>query len=268
MMEMKKEKMEMMKEKMEEMMKSACKCNDEKESYHCNTPNQPMPRIGDTAPAFEAKTTQGHLSFPADCAGKWVILFSHPADFTPVCTSEFISFARDADFYTTHNCQLIGISIDSLHSHIAWLQTIYKKVEYKGLKDIKVEFPLVDDVSMNISKSYGMLQPNESQTAAVRAVFFIDPMGIIRAIIYYPMVLGRNFEEIKRVLIALQTADQFKVALPADWKLGEEVVIPAPSTLNEAIERTEHLKEGTVCHDWFFCTRPLPKEEVIAALHK
>lgn len=177
-----------------------------------------MPRIGDKAPAFEAVTTQGKISFPSDFKGKWVILFSHPADFTPVCTSEFMTFGKMAAEYEALNCQLIGLSIDGLYSHIAWLRTIKEKIEYKGMKDIEIKFPLIEDVSMKVAKAYGMVQPGESETQAVRAVFFIDPKGTIRTIIYYPLSLGRNFDEIKRILIGLQTADNFKVALPADWR--------------------------------------------------
>ena len=156
---------------------------------------QQLPRLGEPVPAFEAMTTQGKISFPADYKGKWVILFSHPADFTPICTSEVLTFgARTAEFRAL-NCELIGLSVDSRNSHIAWLRTIREKIEYRGMKDIKVEFPIIDDVSMKVANLYGMIQPGESQTAAVRAVFFVDPEGKLRAMIYYPLALGRNFEE-------------------------------------------------------------------------
>ena len=185
-----------------------------------------MPRIGDKAPSFEAVTTQGNIRFPEDYKGKWSILFSHPADFTPVCTSEFMTFGAMAQEFEDLNCQLVGLSIDGLYSHIAWLRTIKEKIEYKGMKDIEIKFPLIEDISMNVAKAYGMVQPGESKTQAVRAVFFIDPKGIIRAIIYYPLALGRNFNEIKRALIGLQTADNFGVALPADWHPGDDVIVP------------------------------------------
>ena len=142
-----------------------------------------MPRIGDKAPSFEAVTTQGNIRFPEDYKGKWSILFSHPADFTPVCTSEFMTFGAMAQEFEDLNCQLVGLSIDGLYSHIAWLRTIKEKIEYKGMKDIEIKFPLIEDISMNVAKAYGMVQPGESKTQAVRAVFFIDPKGIIRAII-------------------------------------------------------------------------------------
>lgn len=178
----------------------------------------PMPRIGDKAPGFEAVTTQGKISFPDDFKGKWKILFSHPADFTPVCTSEFMTFASRAKEFEALNTQLIGLSVDGLYSHIAWLRTIQEKIEYKGMKNVEVKFPLIEDITMEIARKYGMIQPGESATQAVRAVFFIDPKNIIRTIIYYPLSLGRNFDELKRVLVGLQTTDEFGVALPADWQ--------------------------------------------------
>lgn len=227
-----------------------------------------MPRIGDQAPAFEASTTQGKIKFPEDFKGKWVILFSHPADFTPVCTSEFMTFGKMAKEFEALNCQLLGLSIDGLSSHIAWLRTIKEKIEYKGMKNIDVRFPLIDDISMNVAKKYGMIQPGESQTAAVRAVFFIDPKGVIRAIIYYPLSLGRNFQEIKRALIGLQTCDNFGVALPADWQPGDDVIVPTAGTMDIADERMSEKKEGMICYDWFFCTKKLPKEEVEKKLGK
>ena len=151
---------------------------------------QQLPRLGEPVPAFEAMTTRGKISFPADYKGKWVILFSHPADFTPICTSEVLTFgARTAEFRAL-NCELIGLSVDSRNSHIAWLRTIREKIEYRGMKDIKVEFPIIDDVSMKVANLYGMIQPGESQTAAVRAVFFVDPEGKLRAMIYYPLALA------------------------------------------------------------------------------
>lgn len=228
-----------------------------------------MPRIGENAPEFTAHTTQGKIHFPDDYKGKWIILFSHPADFTPVCTSEFLTFGSMQDEFEALNCQLVGLSIDSLPSHIAWLNTIRKQLEWKGMKDIDIRFPLIDDITMNVAKKYGMIQPSESETRAVRAVFFIDPKGIIRAIIYYPLSLGRNFDEIKRVIIALQTTDNFGVSTPADWRPGDEVIVPAPSTMQLLKEREEAVKRGEMTyHDWFFCTKKLSKEEVESKLGK
>lgn len=227
-----------------------------------------MPRIGDAAPAFQANTTQGPINFPSDFKGKWKILFSHPADFTPVCTTEFMTFGRMAEEFEALNCQLIGLSIDGIHSHIAWLRTIREKIDFRGMKGIEVKFPLIDDISMNVAKLYGMIQPGESTTSAVRAVFFIDPHDKIRTIMYYPLSLGRNFDEIKRVLIGLQTVDNFGVALPADWRPGDEVIVPPAGSCGVAKERTEGADKGLHCYDWFFCTRQLSKEEVERKLGK
>ena len=226
-----------------------------------------MPRIGEPAPEFTAATTRGKINFPADYAGRWIILFSHPADFTPVCTSEFITFGSMQAEFEKLNCQLVGLSIDGLASHIAWLREI-RKIEWKEFKNVDVEFPLIEDISMNVARKYGMLQPGESETKAVRAVFFIDPKGVVRAMIYYPLSLGRNFDELQRVLVALQTSDNFHVSMPADWRPGDPVIVPAPSTM-EALKKRDEGKEGDItCHAWWFCTRKLPKEEVDAKLGK
>ena len=221
-----------------------------------------MPRIGDNAPAFEAVTTQGNINFPEDFKGKWVILFSHPADFTPVCTSEFMTFGKMEKEFTDLNCQLVGLSIDGLYSHIAWLRTIKEKIEYKGMKNMEIMFPLIEDVTMNVAKLYGMVHPGEKATQAVRAVFFIDPKGVIRTILYYPLSLGRNFDEIKRVLVGLQTADEFGVALPADWRPGDDVIVPPAGSCGVAKERMENTDGELKCYDWFFCTKELKKEKI------
>lgn len=226
-----------------------------------------MPRIGDMAPEFEAITTQGIINFPTDFSGEWVILFSHPADFTPVCTSEFITFAYLEEKFAKANCKLVGLSIDGLYSHIAWLRTIKEKIEFHGMKNIEVKFPLIEDITMEIAKKYGMIQPGESKTQAVRAVFFIDPKGTIRAIIYYPLSLGRNFDEIYRALIAMQTSDKFLVATPADWNPGDDVIISPAGSCGAAEERmtsTDELK----CEDWFFCTKKLDKDELLKVILK
>lgn len=234
------------------------------------TENQvtPMPRIGDKAPSFKAVTTQGDINFPEDYNGSWVILFSHPADFTPVCTSEFITFASMEEKFAKVNTKLVGLSVDGLYSHIAWLRTIKEKIEYKGLKDIEVKFPLIEDISMDVAKKYGMIQPGESNTKAVRAVFFIDPKGIIRAIIYYPLSLGRNFDELYRVIVALQTADKFEVATPADWEPGDEVIVPTAGSCGVAKERMQSKDADMHCYDWFFCTKKLAKDKIESALLK
>ncbi|NBG66872.1 peroxiredoxin [Acidiluteibacter ferrifornacis] len=220
-----------------------------------------MPRIGDKAPEFKAITTQGDINFPSDYSGSWTILFSHPADFTPVCTSEFMTFATMEEKFEKANCKLVGLSIDGLYSHIAWLRTIKEKIEYKGMKDVEVKFPLIEDITMEVAKKYGMIQPNEDSTKAVRAVFFIDPQGIIRAIIYYPLSLGRNFDELYRVIIALQAADEFNIATPADWEPGDDVIIGPAGSCGTASDR---MNDGELdCKDWFFCTKKLDKQTVL-----
>ena len=224
---------------------------------------RPMPRIGDMAPSFEAVTTQGHIKFPQDYKGRWVILFSHPADFTPVCTSEFMTFAKMENDFKKLNTDLVGLSVDGLYSHIAWLRTIKDKIEFRGWKNVEVKFPLIEDISMSVARKYGMIQPGESTTKAVRAVFFIDPVSVIRAIIYYPLSLGRNFEELKRVIIGLQTADKFAIATPADWQPGEDVIVPTAGSCGVAEDRMSGKEDGGLyCKDWFFCMKPLSKAKV------
>jgi peroxiredoxin 2/4 len=191
-----------------------------------------MPRIGDTAPDFEAITTTGKLKFSDYNKDSWVIFFSHPADFTPVCTTEMSGFAMEQDsFFTKHNCKLLGLSIDSIHSHIAWVDNVRKNT------GVFFKFPIVADIDMSVSKLWGMLQPGESETAAVRAVFFIDPTGKIRLMMYYPLSVGRNMDEIKRVLLALQTVDEHKIALPLNWEPGDKVIVPPPKTIEALEER-------------------------------
>ena len=227
-----------------------------------------MPRIGEKAPEFKAITTQGEINFPADYKGSWVILFSHPADFTPVCTSEFMTFATmEKDFNKAH-CKLVGLSVDGLYSHIAWLRTIKEKIEYKGMKNVEVTFPLIEDITMEVAKKYGMMMPGESNTKAVRAVFVIDPKGIVRTVLYYPLSLGRNFDELYRIVIALQTADAFNVATPADWRPGDEVIVPTAGSCGVAKERMDSKDANTKCYDWFFCTKKISKEEVLKKIIK
>jgi peroxiredoxin (alkyl hydroperoxide reductase subunit C) len=194
----------------------------------------PMLRIGDDAPDFDAVTTLGKLNFSDYANGKWVILFSHPADFTPVCTTELSGFAKRKSEFDALNTKLIGLSIDSIHSHLAWVNNVKEKT------NVYFDFPIIADIDMKVSKLYGMLQPNESETAAVRAVFFIDPYLKIRLIMYYPLNIGRNMNEILRVLEALQTSDKHKVAMPLNWKNGDEVIVPPPKTLIEMQERIDN----------------------------
>lgn len=219
---------------------------EEKEIYN-------MPRIGDEAPHFVAKTTQGEIHFPEDYKGKWVILFSHPADFTPVCTTEFMTFASMQEEFKSMNVELIGLSIDSIFAHIAWLRTIKEKIKWNGMENLEIKFPVIEDIKMEVANKFGMISPKESTTQAVRAVFFIDPKGIIRTIMYYPQSLGRNFAEIKRVIQGLQKADAEAIATPANWQPGDDVIIPAPGSCGLAKERVENQNDETYCLDWFLC---------------
>jgi peroxiredoxin (alkyl hydroperoxide reductase subunit C) len=195
-----------------------------------------------------------------------VILFSHPADFTPVCTSEFMTFAWMQEEFRDYNCELVGLSIDGLYSHIAWLRTIKEKIVFRDMKDVEVTFPLIEDITMEIAKKYGMIMPGEDSTKAVRAVFVIDPAGVIRTMIYYPLSLGRNFDELQRVVIALQTADAFDVATPADWRPGEPVIVPPPGSCGTAKDRMDAREDGVTCIDWFFCTKELSEHEINEAI--
>jgi peroxiredoxin (alkyl hydroperoxide reductase subunit C) len=217
-----------------------------------------MPLIGEKAPSFEAETTQGNIKFPDDYQGKWVIFFSHPADFTPVCTTEFMTFASKEKEFNALNTQLLGLSIDSGYSHIAWLRTIKEKIEYKGMKGVEVNFPVISDLTMEVSKRFGMLQPAASTTQAVRAVFIMDPKAIVRAILYYPLSNGRNVDEVKRLLIAMQHSDKYQIATPANWQPGDDVIIPPPGSCGVAKERVEQAGDDIKVLDWFMCLKKCP----------
>ncbi|HXK73279.1 MAG: peroxiredoxin [Clostridia bacterium] len=217
-----------------------------------------MPLLGDDAPAFTAVTTQGPINFPADYKGKWVILFSHPADFTPVCTTEFMTFGSMIEEFKELNTELVGLSVDSLYAHIAWLRRI-QELEWNGKKNIEIKFPLIEDIRMEVSKLYGMVQPGQSNTQAVRAVFVIDPKGKVRTILYYPLSMGRNFDEIKRIIQALQKADSDQCATPADWRPGDDVIVPTAGSCGTAKERMESKDEDMYCLDWFLCFRKQSK---------
>jgi peroxiredoxin (alkyl hydroperoxide reductase subunit C) len=192
-----------------------------------------MPRIGDTAPDFAAVTTKGKIKLSEYAKDKWIVLFSHPADFTPVCTTEMSGFATRKAEFEALNAELVGLSIDSIHAHLAWVNNV------KNNTGVYFDFPIIADIDMKVSKLYGMLQPNESETAAVRAVFFIDPKKKIRLIMYYPLNVGRNMDEILRVLEALQVSDANGVALPLNWKKGDRVIVPPPKNLDEMQERID-----------------------------
>ncbi|MBN1503097.1 peroxiredoxin [Candidatus Woesearchaeota archaeon] len=220
-----------------------------------------LPLIGDDAPRFRAKTTMGEIRFPEDYEGKWVILFSHPADFTPVCTTEFMTFASMQKDFRKLNTELIGLSIDSLYAHIAWLRTIKEKIEYKGMKNVEVMFPVIEDLKMDVAKKFGMVQPSASDTQAVRAVFIIDDKAKVRSVLYYPSSTGRNMDEIKRMVMAMQKADREGIATPANWQPGEDVIIPPPGSCGTAKERVESKEEGKYCLDWFMCFKKEGKKK-------
>ena len=224
----------------------------------CDETQGGLPLIGEKAPAFTAETTQGTIQFPKDYEGKWVILFSHPADFTPVCTTEFMTFASMEEEFKALNCALIGLSIDSTHSHIAWLRTIKERIEYKGMKNVEVNFPVISDLKMEVAKAYGMLQPGASDTEAVRAVFIMDPEAKVRAILYYPLSNGRNMQEIKRLVLAMQHSDKYKIATPANWQPSDDVIVPPPGSCGAAKERVEKAGADYTCLDWFMCLKKCP----------
>lgn len=208
-----------------------------------------MPRIGDSAPDFKAVTTKGPIHMNEFAKDKWIVMFSHPADFTPVCTTEMSGFAQRKPEFEALNTELLGLSIDSIHAHLGWVNNVRKNT------GVYFDFPIIADIDMKVSKLYGMLQPNESETAAVRAVFFIDPTKKIRLIMYYPLNVGRNMNEILRVLEALQVSDKYKVAMPLDWKKGDKVIVPPPKTLEEMEARMK----DTTCEmtDFYLCRKEL-----------
>jgi peroxiredoxin (alkyl hydroperoxide reductase subunit C) len=208
-----------------------------------------MPRLNEPAPAFDAKTTHGPKKL-ADYQGKWLVLFSHPADFTPVCTTEFVAFSKNHARFQALNCELLGLSIDSNFAHIAWARSIEEKF------GVKVPFPIIEDLSMKVAHAYGMIQPGASDTSAVRATFFIDPESKLRAMVYYPMSNGRSVEEFLRLLEALQTSDKHGVATPEAWKPGDKVIVPPPQTQAAAERRKD---EGYDYTDWYFSKKDLKK---------
>jgi len=206
-----------------------------------------FPRVGEVAPSFEAVTTHGTLRLE-DFKGSWLVLFSHPADFTPVCTTEFIAFSQAYPEFQKRGVELLGLSVDSVSSHIAWARNIQEKT------GVKVPFPIIADLSKEVSVKYGMIHPGESKTETIRCVFIIDPNQVIRAILYYPLTTGRNISEILRIIDALQTTDKYGVATPANWQPGEKVIVPAPTTVEGAEER---LKEEYECVDWYLCKKSI-----------
>ncbi|HOJ60449.1 MAG TPA: peroxiredoxin [bacterium] len=219
-------------------------------NHTCPMDEEPMclsPQLNAPAPDFEAKTTQG-IKKLSDYQGRWLILFSHPADFTPVCTTEFIAFAKAYPQFQSLNCDLLGLSIDSNFAHLAWIRNIKQNF------GVEIPFPIIEDLSMDVAFKYGMIQPGASDTSAVRAVFIIDPHSILRAMAYYPMSNGRSVNEFLRLLQALQTSDKYKVATPEGWQPGDKVIVPPPATAADAEKRKD---EGYEYVDWYFCKKSL-----------
>ncbi len=206
-----------------------------------------LPRLGEKAPDFDTVTTHGKIKLD-DYKGSWLILFSHPADFTPVCTTEFIAFAKIYPELQKRGVELLGLSVDSISSHIAWVRNIEEKT------GVKIPFPVIADLSKEVALAYGMVHPGQSRTETVRCVFIIDPKQIIRTILYYPLSTGRNMQEILRIIDALQTTDANGVATPANWKPGDKVIVPAPATQEGAEER---VTQGYECVDWYLCLKQL-----------
>jgi peroxiredoxin (alkyl hydroperoxide reductase subunit C) len=207
-----------------------------------------MPRLNEPAPDFEANTTHGPRKL-SDYRGKWLLLFSHPGDFTPVCTSEFVAYARNFERFKALECELLGLSVDGITAHLAWTRNIKEKF------GIEIPFPVIDDLSMRIASAYGMIHPGASDTSTVRATFFIDPQSRLRAILYYPMTNGRSTEEFLRLITALQTSDKYGVVTPEGWKPGDKALVPPPKTASDADAR---LQSGLDCVDWYFCRKDVP----------
>jgi peroxiredoxin (alkyl hydroperoxide reductase subunit C) len=224
-------------------------CGPDNQAATTSALQSPMPRIGDPAPDFIAQTTHGEIHFREWQGGSWCILFSHPADFTPVCSTELTGFAKCFDEFESRNTKMMGVSVDSIHSHLAWVENLEK------ILDVRLPYPLIADSNRHVSYTYGMLHPGESSTATVRALFFIDPSHTIRAIIYYPLNVGRSVDEVLRTLQALQTADDHGVACPANWKPGEQVIVPPPKT-ESAVEARKAM-EGVDKLDFYLVKKHL-----------
>ena len=227
-----------------------------------------LPLVGDAAPKFIANTTNGSMNFPDDYVGHWVILFSHPMDFTPVCTTEFISFQSMIHDFDELNTEIIGLSVGAIPSHLAWFRSIHDEINFRDWKNVDITFPVIADINLHVAKLYGMIHPNTSDTKTVRAVFIIDPKGIIRTILYYPQTTGRNLKEIKRILIALQTTDVFKVSTPADWEPGLPVVEPTPQTLQDMQKRINNHNKNLDVQSWYLTFKGLSEQKIYEKLKK
>lgn len=219
------------------------------------------PLIGEPAPEFGAITTHGYIEFPKDYRGKWVVLFSHPGDFTPVCTTEFMTFQSMMEEFRAINTELVGLSVDSVASHLGWIQAIKNEISFQGWQGMEITFPIIADSGMKIAGFYGMIHPDASNTSTIRSVFIIDPRGIIRATLYYPMSVGRNITEIKRILIALQTGDAFQVVTPAEWIPGEDVITIPPRTTFEIKNSKKNKSENK--NAWFMNFKHISPEMIL-----
>ncbi|MCR4917436.1 MAG: peroxiredoxin [Alphaproteobacteria bacterium] len=219
------------------------------------------PLIGEYAPEFGAITTNGYIEFPKDYRGKWVVLFSHPGDFTPVCTTEFMTFQSMIDEFHAMNTELIGLSVDSVASHLGWIQAIKNEVSFQGWDGMQITFPIIADTGMHIASLYGMIHPNTSNTSTVRSVFIIDPRGIIRAMFHYPMTVGRNITEIKRIVIALQTSDAFRIVTPAEWIPGDDVISMPPRTTTD-MQKCDRIKSKNKS-SWFLSFKHISPEMIL-----
>ena len=203
-----------------------------------STSGRPL-RIGDIAPGFQARSTLGEIRL-SDYLGKWLVFFSHPADFTPVCTSEFVAITRAAEAFGALDCALLGLSVDSLYSHLAWVRAIRQKFS------VTVPFPIVEDPSMAIGRAYGMIEPDSDDSSAVRATYFIDPEGVIRAMTWYPLNVGRSVEEMLRMVAALQRTDGDDVLAPAGWQPGDDLLVTPPQDQHAVLEGDDE--------HWFYQT--------------
>ena len=230
--------------------------------------NNILPLIGDMAPKFTAQTTNGPINFPQDFMGRWVVLFSHPMDFTPVCTTEFLSFHSSLKEFQKLNTELIGLSVDGTPSHLAWFRSIYNEINFKDWKNVEITFPVIADINSHVAKLYGMIHPHASETTTVRAVFIIDPHGIIRTILYYPQTTGRNIEEILRILTALQTHDAFGVSTPANWTIGAPVIEPVPQTNKDMHKRINTHDKDINMLTWYLAFRDLSESKIHEKLDK
>lgn len=229
--------------------------------YEENCECHHAPKIGEAAPEFGANSTNGYIHFPHDYRGKWVIFFSHPGDFTPVCTTEFMTFQSMYDEFKALNTELLGLSVDSNASHIAWIQAIKNDIVFSGWKDMEINFPVIADNAGAVARTYGMIHDASGNTDTVRAVFIIDPRSIVRTVLYYPKSVGRNITEIKRTLIALQTSDAFRVATPAEWIPGDDVIVPAPNTVADARARVK--SKNANIRDWFLMFKHISPEMIL-----